>query len=236
MLIHALGDVGSGKTLWLTAMALEASQNGYQVYANYHIKIPNFTFIDNPAMLNDLPFGCLVLLDEAYNFIESRRSPADINLYMSYILFQCRKIGIDIIMSDQLEITIDTRYRSMTTWYILCELGRRGFEYTFIKRATLKAQKPKTFILPFRAAESLYPLYDTYERINPIDNDLLIRIATDKSQFMEEIDTIVDDLLSKAPASAYTQGIVSQICIERNFPRSYVKLIYNNLKARAIPR
>ena len=84
MLIHFTGDVGSGKTLFCTQVALHDKR---QIYSNYNIKLPNYHDL-KPEMLSILTESTLVIIDEAYTWLESRLSGRNINLYLTYILFQ----------------------------------------------------------------------------------------------------------------------------------------------------
>ena len=227
MLISAIGDVGSGKTLLATYLA---SKDERPIYSNYKIKLPNYHDL-KPEILSVINTSSLIIIDEAYTWLESRLSGRDINLYSSYILFQSRKRGLDIILTDQLDITIDVRYRMMTNFLVFCQQTERGFEYTFQKMSRLLSYRPKKKMMPFSVAEKIYPLYDSWELINPIDDNLLFKVSENKGDILKIIDKITAALLKQAPASEYTTGIIEDICLRNQYPKSYVKLIYNSIKA-----
>jgi len=230
MLISILGGLGDGKTLIETFFALLDSR---PIYSNYWINSPRYHDL-KPEMLNRLS-NCLVLLDEAWAYIDSRVSGSDHNRYFSYILTQSRKMGIDIVMTDQLEGMIDTRFRQLTDWEIHCSAENYGYDYWFIRRKKNRLFMPVHRILPLEIAEKIYPYYDTGQRINPIDDELILRVTQDKTEIMAKVDAVVLELLSKAPAKAYTKGVVSDICIRRGLTRSYVNLIHNAIRASVIP-
>ena len=113
--------------------------------------------------------------------------------------------------------------------------GIIGFKYTIFKceRGIYKYRIAKLMV-PYDIAETLFPFYDTGQIISSIDDSLLLNITQDKSGIIEDIDKVVDELLSKAPARFYTKGVISDYCLRNNRPNTYVDIIYNALKARAI--
>ncbi len=230
MLVSFIGDIGSGKTLGMTFFA---SRDKRPVYSNYKIKIPNYRPL-KPETLVTLEDASLALIDEAYAWLESRRSGADSSLYFSYILFQSRKRKTDIYMTNQLISTVDVRFRMMANIEVHCQSVKEGFEYTFFKVSSTNIYRPKTFILPISEAEKIYPLYDTLELINPIDSDMLLRVTEDKGAIIGNIDEIVDDIMAKAKGNKITRGVVSDYCLRHDLTRGYVRIIYDAYKARLV--
>jgi deoxyadenosine/deoxycytidine kinase len=233
MLVNVDGDVGSGKTLLTTHIA---NKDTRPVFANYHINIPRFTYLE-PEMLFSMKNKNeprIVIIDEAYNWLESRLSGRPINVYSSYILFQSRKRGIDFFLTDQLFETIDLRFRKMVNIEIYCEAVPEGFEYIIQKISRRKVFKPKKLIMPYKYAETIFPLYDSWEFIDPIDKDMMFKVSQNKTSIIEDIDKIVDELLEIAEAKSYTKGIVEDYCLRNDYPDSYVKMIFNTIKARKI--
>lgn len=68
------GLPGCGKITWLTKLALDAVRKGkYQyVYTNVHLNIPGVTIIDNECIGQFELENCLLLIDEATLFADSR--------------------------------------------------------------------------------------------------------------------------------------------------------------------
>jgi hypothetical protein len=87
--------------------------------------------------------------------------------------------------------------------------------------------------LSFSEAESIYPKYETYEKI-PINTDLVFNISDDKTDVLVEVDEIVDKMLLVAPAKKWNRGIVTDYCLRNNIRRPLVELIFNAIKARTI--
>jgi len=240
--INIIGDVGQGKTLLMTKWSLNLD---CPVYSNYEIKIPNYIPL-TPEMLYDINKDeqrgtkCIVNLDEVYAWLESRSSGKPINIYMSYILFQSRKRGIEFRLSEQLLSSLETRFRQMINYEIYCEaFGNEDdpdfFKYTIREMKYYKSKKPLIYIITREQAKLIYPLYNSWEKVDPIDKELMYKISEDKEPIMEEIDIIVSELLSKYNSQKVTKGIVQDICIEKKLPpKTYGDLIYNRLKRRAL--
>lgn len=228
MLVQLLGDVGSGKTLFATFLALKESR---PVYSNYKIDIPKYHAL-KPEMIAKMHKPALIIIDEAYRWLESRTSGSHLNRYMSYNLFQHRKKGVDIVLTDQLEETIDLRYRLMTNYEIHCnQIPDIGFQYLIYKHSTFKRYHPISIVMPYSFAETLYPLFNSWEE-QPIDESLLFNITEDKTDILKDVDKIVDFLLSKAEASQYKKGDVADFCLRQGYPKEYVPIAFNALKAR----
>lgn len=228
MLISIEGDVGSGKTLFATLLALRDRRT---VYANYKINIPNFKTL-KPETLWNLNEPSLVILDEAYAWLESRTSGKDVNRYMSYVLFQSRKRGLDFILTEQLVGTIDLRYRGMINWVVEAEAIAGGFEY-LIYRITRKGfAGPVKLILTNSRAEKLFPYYDTFEKIDPLDKDMLFRISQDKNEILKQVDAVRDILIHQyGSPKNISLGNVRDYCLRNDFPRPYVQSVYDSIKS-----
>jgi hypothetical protein len=230
MLVNFVGDVGSGKTLFTTGLALNETR---QVLANYELKIPNYVKL-KPEMLFDekLP-PSLVILDEAYAWLESRKSGTPMPIYMSYILFQSRKRFIDILMTDQLEGTIETRYRQMLNWRVECnEEKGLGFSYYFFKRARGGFLGPFRYFLPLQNAEKIFPFYNTLEIIDPMDKELIYKISEDKQETVDVVDSIVEEILSKFPLNAVKKAVIADYCLRNKHPHYLVELVFNRIKTK----
>lgn len=229
MLIIVRGDVGSGKTLFMTGYALDDSR---PLYANYHIKRKGWHDL-KPETLMSLDKPSLVCLDEGYVWLESRTSSSHLNRYLSYILFQSRKRNMDIIITAQLSRTIDVRFRLMANFDVYCEATDVGFYYEITKLSARRLYRPTLFILPFESAEQIYPKYETYEKI-PINKDLIEDVTDDKTEVIRQVDEVVDKLLEIAPARKWNRGTVADYCLRNDISRNRIDMISNTLKGRAL--
>jgi hypothetical protein len=227
MLIQLLGDVGSGKTLFATYMAMKETR---PVYSNYEIRIPNYRHL-TPEILVQIDEPALVVVDEAYRWLESRTSGRHLNRYMSYNLFQQRKKGLDYVLTDQLEGTIDSRFRLMTNYKIYCQqIADVGFHYTIYKTSAFKRYAPVSMVLPYKYAEMIYPFFDSWEP-QPIDEEMIFNITEDKTEIIADTDRIASYLLSLYEGNSITKGIVADYCLRNGFPKTFVEPTFNRIKA-----
>jgi len=151
--------MGSGKTLLATDFALSSKT---PVLANYKIESKNVALLDIGNLLH-LPYNkCKVILDECYAYLESRMSMSKLNLYMSYILFQSRKRGIDFILTAQLASSIDNRFIQLADIIIVAQREKDGFKYYVTNNEIVKI-----FKITFVNAEKIWCRYDTSEVILP---------------------------------------------------------------------
>lgn len=240
MLTNIVSDVRSGKTLWATIVALNEVNYAQKfklsprpVLANYKIRLPNWQPL-KPESLFRITKPTLVILDEAYAWLESRQSGTSIAKYMSYILFQSGKRGIDFYLTDQVEGSIDTRYRQLMNYRIECEnLGVNfGFLYHFTKRIKGGFTMPVNKLLPYSQAEKIFPYYDTFEIVNPIDEELLYKVTQDKDDTVEKVTQIANKMLKKFPPNAWKVAMIENYCLKEKIPKYLVKMLHGEMKTK----
>ncbi len=122
----------------------------------------------------------------------------------------------------------------MTNYQILCEPVETGFRYEIHQLSAFRAYRPRRFILPFEVAEQIYPLYDTYERVEPLDDELIYKISKNKSDVVVEADEIADAILKHVPIKECTKGIITDYCMRNNKRQSkeFIEIVHNSIKAR----
>ena len=231
-LTNIVGRVGSGKTLFMTADAVNSGRA--HIYANYQVNDPRYIAL-LPEMLMDPNLrDAVILLDEVYAWIESRTSGRDINRYMSYILFQSRKKDIDFYMTEQLLSTVDLRYRDMIDFEVRCKAvpnykHPEGFVYKIVD---VLEQKVYPLYLSIKDAEPYFKLYDTYQTVHPIDDEMMAKISKSKVSILEEVDSIVDTLLNEGMSGKIQKGVIADYCLRNGYPKSYVDMAWNALLRR----
>ncbi|MEM3871861.1 MAG: AAA family ATPase [Nitrososphaeria archaeon] len=138
MIIGICGKMGSGKTLFATALAYASYKSGEKIYSNYNLNFPH-EIINLDTMLKMELQNATVVIDEIYIFMESRRSSSDINLILSYFIFQTRKRGVNLIYTAQKYSSVDIRLRELTDYVALAEKEKDNniFHYTIYKLDTL---------------------------------------------------------------------------------------------------
>lgn len=224
MLIVIIGSMGSGKTLLATDMALTSK---VPVLSNYKIKSKNVHALVISQLLH-LPYKkCKVILDEAYAYLESRLSMSKLNLYMSYILFQSRKRGIDIIITAQLESSIDNRFVQLANIRIYAQVVKDGFRYFITNGKSIKLMK-----ITFKNAEKIWGLYDTNEVVMPPNIEGLETTieVMDRKVLKKKIDELEKEIRDEFGDIKYTHAIVSSFLLDHDYSEIFEMNLYARLQ------
>lgn len=109
------GLPGCGKTTMLAKIACDALKDGrYQhIYSNVGVNIPGVTIIDNECIGKYELRDCLILIDEATIFADSRDYKNFSRHRMEYFLTH-RHYNADIILFTQRWDAVDLKIRSIT--------------------------------------------------------------------------------------------------------------------------
>lgn len=230
MLTSILGDIRQGKTLLMTIFAFHSNR---KLYANYKLELPEY-FKLNPADLFQLPNNCEVFIDEAYAWLESRTSGADLNKCSSYILFQSGKRTINIYLTAQLFSTVDIRFRHMSNIIVECYKYEEEevFEYVFYERMRGELIYKDTWYLPFDEAEFYYDLYDTLEIVEPymmknLETKLILKDGKKLFPKVVEIIQLIKPSLDETDnIKPYTHNAIKFELLERDLSLKYENFIY----------
>lgn len=138
------GKMGSGKSLSATAFAvLDWYSTGRQIVANYSINLNrinddgfvkevkdgDFEYFDYEKFVGDMKnnvelYNKTVVLDEAYLFMDSRRSQSGFNNLMTYFTLQTRKRGVDLYICTQQFTNVDLRLRQNADIRATCRFDK----------------------------------------------------------------------------------------------------------------
>lgn len=116
MAVHLLfGLPGAGKTTILTKIAYDAIRKGKypNIYTNVHLNLPGITYIDNDCIGKYELRDCLVLIDEATLFADSRAYKSFDRGKVEYFL-EHRHACADIYLFTQQWDGVDRKIRVIT--------------------------------------------------------------------------------------------------------------------------
>ena len=237
-LINIIGDVRTGKTALMTALAVDEildDPENTEVFHNYDLNISGAVKVEPEDLFKIRKNGKqhLVLIDEAYAWLESRISSSnEMNQYLSYILFQSGKDDTTFILTEQLLSTIDKRFRKMGNLIIEAEKDPIGFIYTFMLP---DLSEWNTYYVLLEDMEPYFPNYGTYTKVQPIDEDMMIRVVTDKTKLGPEIDHIIEELHKIHPGK-WTKGAIDAWLMKNRYAPSYGTYVYNEMKLRELSK
>lgn len=208
-LIDIQGDLGSGKTFWMTWFSTLFNRT-YTVFANYKLNLPNFKPLQLDELL-DLQFSdALVLLDEADELINSYRAMSNLSLFINYALKQSRKKRLIIVASAQLLDLIDSRYTRLSKYSIIafgfCKIG---FQYAIIRKSIF-GDSLKLKYIPSKYIQQVYDLYDTNEPIKPPKIEELKAQVQSKEKLKEQVDKIVSEIIDRKEEFCITKKVTEK--------------------------
>jgi hypothetical protein len=230
MLTLIIGTLGSGKTLFATIIACH-TPSSTNIFANYELRLPNYTPLE-PELLMQKDTHGLIIIDEAYVWLESRTSGNKANRYLSYILYQSRKKGFNFILTAQNISSVDRRYREQADIIVLCNNNakKQRFEYFIYKKQFLSYLKAIRY-LSYANAEKYYKYYDTAQLVMPPamkklsysfilnDNDKLDKLINKICSELHYIDKITKDNIERE-------------LIKLDYPKELAKYVYAQLKQK----
>lgn len=213
-----VGNLGTGKTLLMTYIAEQYRDE--TVYSNFTIKLPNIVPID-VYTIGNIKQG-IVLIDEAYEWLESRLSGSDVNLYLSRLVFNSRKRGLDVFCSAQLGSSLDIRFRDLANLrFIAVGLARNYSGYIYVVNET------RMFFLPINKAVELYKIFDTYE-----EEEAVRPTVFDIRKLDPKIERISNQIIKKAKKARITRGIVSDLFLRNKWDINLEDYVYNRIRKK----
>jgi len=180
MIVGFTGNPRVGKTQGMIMKTYSTYLKGRKVYS-YKLKpiSPRFPFemINvNDIMNYDLESGEL-MIDEAHTLIDSR-NPTQLSRLLSYFWTQSGKRDLNLWYTTQLDSMIDLRLREIADVVFKAEKAYmiskalhkkviKGFRYYRVDGNNYKTPK----FVPIAKARKYFDLYDTYQKIMPLELD-----------------------------------------------------------------
>lgn len=202
------GFVGSGKDI-LSVIDCCATPKEIPIYTNYKLNLPNAERIEPEEIFevfeedSAIPIKKMVTT-ELYTWLESRGSGFnDMNKYVSYMIFQSRKRGLNWTANAQLRGTVDLRWRGLESTVIYAHeryLDMAGNSTDDFKYSIIKNLRVKNIVLPYEKAKKFFNLYNTKETVMPQDfKELSQRIKFKKhpEQLNEFLDNVTEKILKE---------------------------------------
>lgn len=225
-----LGNLGSGKTFIMTLLTYSDIR---KIWSNYKINRKNTKFMEVVDLL-DLPDNIVILMDEAYAWIESRVSSSTLNEYLSSILFHTRKTNTDIYLTTPMFSTIDKRFRHQANFIILCE-HRENFEFDDFHFTIYNVNNNSygNFSITYERAKKYFKLYNTYEKVESHrKKGLQFNILKKYPKRLKDYIIELTELVSHRLNGKITHDIVKDCLLMEGIDLSYEPLIYIRLKGK----
>jgi hypothetical protein len=160
------GSMGSGKTNTAVALVVDKYRENpnIKIFANFHLygikSVYRPTFVEIMQLVTQLNIDeCTIVIDEAGNEGESRRSMSNATILFTQYINQMRKRKIDLIVIVQNGRFLDWRISAVKDTRILCDFNE---DTKYIKLIIKDIKKGKEKIVSYYAPQ-YWKYYDTFE-------------------------------------------------------------------------
>jgi len=226
MLTAIIGEQGSGKSLLMTYYAYITK---LPVIANFSLYLPDKSVevFDIHRFMSKQYNYKMLLIDEATQYTDARRSMSKSNIDFANSVFQTRKRKNRIYLSYQIENAMDLREKSSCNRIIYC-MGRTDFGFHYLREIP-KNGSQKSFYIPYYLYEKLKGMYDTYEIIEDKEKtEFAFGSHTDK---MAKIKSIAEEVLKYySNTDKITFKMVELYFFTHNMYREWLKHVYTYIK------
>ena len=228
MLILIIGEVGSGKSLIMVIFAL--SDLTVNVLANFHIKHPNFNLLEFVDFLK-INANTDVYIDEAYTWLESRRSTKASNVYISHIKEQRRKTDSTWYVSTQHPEMLDRRFKEFPNALIECKtrypIGNSKDDFVY----KITYNNPYQIVykrLKYNDAKKYFKYFNTNEITEPENRQKIEYeiIKSNPKQLMQKVIELTEIIKNDEDIKEYTHSALKLGCLKNNIISEYEQWIY----------
>lgn len=235
MLVLIIGENGSGKNFIMTIFAL--SELDKNALSNFWINHPKYMILEIDDFLN-IPINTNVFIDEAYTWLENRRSSKFSNVFISEIKEQKRKTNSVWYISEAREKMIDKRFEDY--WNVLIECKTRlpighstdDFHY----KITFDYPRQvvyKTFL--YEDAKQYFSYFNTYQKVEP-ENKQKIEyemIKTKPEKLIKKVHELAKIIETNNPMDNYTHPFLKWACLKNNIIPDYEQWLYIYFKQKS---
>lgn len=235
MITGITGDIGSGKTVLMTALGhlQYDTKPKTSIYANYEIKGVDYTPISEVDDFLNIPTPKnLILLDELWKTADARHSMG--NLANVNWAAESRKIGAtetNVIWTGQLYKQLDLRIRELTQFWITPSIAAKDKQTNkpMLIRADCtifhgEKSVKKHFLMPtvIKTSHGIIDVCDSY--------DTREKVQKTEGQTLKET---YKDMIKKYKASPQKIGELKALLVfDEDIPPSDASLVASYIKAR----
>lgn len=202
------GFVGSGKDV-ISVIDCANTPKEIPIYTNFDLRLKNADKIEPEEIFDvfsedsKIPIKKMVTT-ELYGWLENRGSGfSDLNKYISYMIFQSRKRGLNWTANAQLRGTVDLRWRGLENIVIYAHernLDMSGNSTDDFHYSIIKNMRVVNLTLEYEMAKQFFDIYSTKEVVMPQGfNELSMKIKFKKHPELlnEYINSIADKVMKK---------------------------------------
>lgn len=216
-IVAVIGDLGQGKTLYITAMAFLCYNSGYKIISNYELSFPHYK-IKKIAELDEITdldpkSRYFFAFDEPFMTVDARTSHTQRNIELAKRILQSRKMNISIYYSARFIREVEMRLRAVTGWIHIPHIvgvDEEGIPVAlYIERHKRNIQGYMTPSSPFPFPMVQYDadsgeyvnvsnLYKTREKVKSIKTDSKLKTLLPPKKMEEYKDLIETKKVRKA--------------------------------------
>lgn len=230
-----LGPRGGGKTTGAVYFGRMQQLAGWKIRANFKmVDAKPLEVLDLIDIYTERAYE-LLLPDEIYGLVESRVSSKKINLFMSYVNFQARKMHRHIVYTAQLVSSVDLRFVELTDLPIACKNRFGEEEDADFDYLMMLDDDEIPFTLPYYwAKEHLFDLFNTDEVVPPWGiEDMIAELQKQKPDVLNHrVDSITEFLMQKYDWIYNDRSLVEDRMLQHSLPLGLARFVHNRIKTK----
>lgn len=232
MLVLIIGENGSGKNLLMVLCMLDLIDKPFK--ANFHVKHPKFSYLEFDDFLH-IDDNTDVYIDEAYTWLESRRSNKASNVYISHMKEQKRKTNSTWYISEARPNLIDKRFEDYANKVIECKsrypIGNSidDFVYKIVDNEPFRIFYKR---IKYEDAKKYFEYFDTNEKVH-IENKQKVEfeiIKQNPKKLLKKVEEIAEIVEKDETFVKLTHPALKFVLMKNNILKDYEEFVYYYLK------